>query len=87
MLIFENGYFYVELSNTLKLKIPDEESKKYHTINEIEYIDNYIITYVRNYKEFPMLYFTYETNLVLKDRILTDKGLYYLKKLKEIYHM
>ncbi len=88
MLIFENGYFYIILSDTLRLKIPDEESKKQHNIkdvdNEIYFINSYISYYIRKYKSFPMLYMSMEGNIVLGNRILSSKGVDYVSHVKEL---
>ncbi len=87
MLYFENFSFYINLNDRYRVKIPDAESKNYHTQNEYEYIDDYITSYVKIHKTFPMLYFSYEGNFVLNNRILSEKGLKYLSKLREIYYM
>lgn len=87
MLCFENFTFYVNLNDNYRLKIPDDASRNYHTDDEFEYINDYIASYTAENKDFPMLYYSYEGNFVLKDRILSEKGLTYLFKLREIYFM
>jgi hypothetical protein len=85
MLIFENGYFYIILSDTLRLKIPDEESKNQHKIkDEIYFINSYISYYIRINKSFPMLYMSMEGNIVLGNRILSSKGVDYVSHVKEL---
>ena len=90
MLIFENCCFYINISDSLRLKIPDEESKKYYNIEDVEdefyFINAYISHCIRNYKTFPMLFMSLEENIVLGNRILSSKGVDYVSKVKEIIY-
>jgi len=87
MLYFENFSFYININDHYRVKIPDDASKNYHTQNEYEYIDDYIVSYIKENKEFPCIYFSFEGNFVLNNRILSENGLKYLSKLREIYYM
>jgi hypothetical protein len=90
MLIFENCCFYIKISDNLRLKIPDEESKKYYNIENIDeefyFINAYISYVIRNYKSFPMLVMSLEGNIVLGNRILSSNGIDYVSKVKEIIY-
>lgn len=88
-LIFENGYFYILISSSLRLKIPDEEAKRsiYHNIkDEFYYINAYISHVMRHYKSFPILFMSNEGNIVLGNRILSSKGVDYISRVKEIIY-
>jgi hypothetical protein len=87
MLIFENGCFYINISDSLRLKIPDEESKKYYNIeDEFYYINAYISYIIKNYKTFPMLFMSLEENIVLGNRILSSAGIDYVSKVKKMIY-
>jgi len=90
MLIFENGCFYINISASLRLKIPDEESKKYYNIENVDdefyFINAYISYVIRNYKNFPMLFMSLEGNIVLGNRILSSTGVDYVSRVKEIIY-
>jgi hypothetical protein len=89
-LIFENCCFYIKISDSLRLKIPDEESKKYYNIEDVEdefyYINAYISYVIKNYKDFPMLFMSLEGNIVLGNRILSSTGIDYVSRVKEIMY-
>jgi hypothetical protein len=86
-LIFENCCFYIKISTSLRLKIPDEESKKYYNItDEFYYINSYISYVIKNYKDFPMLFMSLEGNIVLGNRILSSTGIDYVSRVKEIMY-
>jgi hypothetical protein len=82
-MFFQNGNFYIRLNEKHILRIPDEDSKMYHTLLETEFIDSYIRFFKEKFNALPMLYMSMEGNIVLYNRILTPDGINYFAKLVE----
>jgi hypothetical protein len=82
-MFFQNGNFYIKLNERYILRIPDEDSNNYHTLEEFEFIKKYIEFHIKKYDYFPILYMSMEGNFVLYNRILSNKGLEYFVSLKK----
>jgi hypothetical protein len=81
-MFFQHGNFYIRLNDRHILRIPDEDSKNYHNMNEIDFINCYVKYYRQKYNTLPMLYMSFEGNIVLFNRILTSEGIDYFKDYK-----
>ncbi len=81
-MFFQYGNFYIRLNERHILRIPDEDSKKYHMLEEKEFIDSYVEYCRKKYNSLPMLYMSNEGNIVLLNRILTSQGIDYFANIK-----